>query len=296
MITNIKKFGKFIFNLGKCSIKEDFSGMASEMAFSFILAFFPFMIFLVSIFGVAGTEDQVNQIILYISAFVPASVMEVVQNTLQNVIDSSSGSLLTVGFLAAMLVASNAMAIMIKGLNRAHNVEETRPIWYTRGLSIVMLFINALVMFIGVNSIIFGKLILSLILNYIHISPEYVNTVLFIRWPIVFMALFTMAFLNYYFMPNILGTKNARLYSTIPGSLFFCLFWLFASWAFGVYVNNFGMYNKVYGTIGVFAVLLLWMYYTSLIILIGGEINSQFYKRLTGEKKSLSDEFRPDWN
>jgi membrane protein len=261
--------------------------MASEMAFSFVLAFFPFLICLVSIFGLIGTEHQVNQLILYFNDIVPLSVMMVIRKTLNDIINSSTGGLLTIGFITSSIVASNAIAIIIKGLNRAYNVEETRAIWYTRGLSFLIMLLNALIIFIGVNLIIFGKLIFKIILNFVHLPIDYINLVLVSRWPFVFIALTIMAFLNYYFLPNISGNKRAKFYSAIPGSLFFCLFWLIASWIFSLYVNNFGMYNRVYGTIGAFAVLLLWLYYTSLIILIGGGINSQFYRRLKDKTKFL---------
>lgn len=73
--------------------------------------------------------------------------------------------------------------------------------------------------------------------------------------------------------------KKTKFIYTVPGTLFFCTFWMLASWGFNLYVNNFGAYDKVYGVLGGFAVLLIWLYYTSLIILIGGEINYQVYKK-----------------
>jgi membrane protein len=264
--------------------------MASEMAFSFVLAFFPFLIFLVSIFGIIGTEHHVNQLLSYFTDIVPINVMMVIKSTLNDIINTPTGGLLTIGFVASMFVSSNAMAIIMKGLNRAYNVEETRPIWYTRGLSFLMMFLNAFVIFLGVNLIIFGKIILKIIINFIHLPISYINFVLFSRWPIVFLALTLMAFLNYYFMPNIRENRRAKFYSAIPGSLFFCFCWLLASWVFSLYVNNFGMYNKVYGTIGAFAVMLIWLYYTSLIILIGGGINSQFYRRLKDKTSFLFEQ------
>lgn len=275
-----KKIGQFFKEVCKNSIRDDFAGMASEMAFSFILAFFPFMIFLISIFGVIGTESQVDNILTYMSDFVPHNIITTIQIVLKDIIYSSTGSLLTLGFFFAMIIASNGTAIMIKGLNRAYNLNETRPLWYVRGLSVTMLFVNTMVLFIGVNIIIFGKIILQIAASFVHVPYELINTVLFVRWPIAFMALFTMAFLNYYFMPNVSGDTRKRMITTLPGSLFFCFFWLFASWVFGLYVDNFSLLNKVYGTLGGFLILLLWLYYTSLVILVGAEINSQIYKKL----------------
>lgn len=283
----MKKIINFLKNLLICIVKDDFPGMAGEMAFIFTMALFPFLIFLVALFGLVGTESQIQLIITSMRGIIPVDIMSIVETILKSIVQSSSNGIMTFGLIASLFIASNAMAVIIKGLNRAFNIQETRPYWYTRWLSVVMLVVNAMVMFIGANLIIFGKTILQFIAFYTHLPYALVSTVLLIRWPIAFLALYTMAFLNYYFMPNIAGDKKLRLLSTYPGSLFFCLFWLFASWAFSLYVENFGMFNRVYGTIGGFAVLLLWLYYTSLVILIGGEINSQVYKRLLAKETGV---------
>ena len=103
---------------------------------------------------------------------------------------------------------------------------------------------------------------------------------LFVRWPIAFLTLFVMAFLSYYILPDLAGKERLRRHSTIPGTIFFCISWLIGSWGFSIYINNLHTYNFVYGTIAGFAVLMMWLYYTSILILIGGEINSQLYTRL----------------
>ena len=93
-----------------------------------------------------------------------------------------------------------------------------------------------------------------------------------------------MAFLNYYILPATRGHEKIKSKSSLPGTLFFCVFWLLGSWWFSVYINNLNTYNRVYGAIGAFAMLMVWLYWTSLIMLIGGEINSQVYKKLVGEQ------------
>lgn len=267
----------------KSIVEDDFSGMAAEMAFIFVLAFFPFMIFLFSLFGLLGSDVSFNQILLFMNDFIPQETMTMIKTILDEILKDSSGRLVTIGFIIALYFASNATAVMMKGVNRAYNVVETRNFFQTRGLSIFLVLLNAFVLFLGVNLIIFGKVILNFIGGFITLPSMFISTVLFIRWPISFLALFTMAFLNYYFMPNIKGKKRLRFISSFPGTIFFCSFWLLASGIFSIYVNNLGTYNKVYGTLGAFAVFLLWLYYTSLIILIGGEINSKIYEYLTNK-------------
>jgi membrane protein len=111
------------------------------------------------------------------------------------------------------------------------------------------------------------------------------------RWLIAFAALFLMAFLSYYILPDLKGNEKFKRKSAIPGSFFFVIFWLVASWGFSIYVNNLRTYNMVYGTIGAFAVLMIWLYYTSILILIGGELNSQTYNRLSEKADEIQAGF-----
>lgn len=280
----MRKIKKVSQSLIECIITDDFLGMASEMAFMFTIGIFPFMIFLVSFFGFLGSKMEFEQIISLMSNIVPISAMSIIKTFLHQIIIAKSGSLAIISFIVCMVLASNATAVISKGLNRAYNVDETRNFFYVRFLSIMIVFINAMVMFIGVNSIVFGKIILTVVANFVHMPAQLMDVVLLVRWPISFLALFIMAFLNYYLMPNIQAEPKIKKLSTLPGTLFFCIFWLAASWGFSIYVNNFNSYNKVYGTIGAFIVLLMWFYYTSLIILIGGEINSKYYEKLMIEE------------
>ena len=100
-----------------------------------------------------------------------------------------------------------------------------------------------------------------------------------------------MAFLSYYILPDLRGNEKFKMASALPGTWFFCTLWLVGSWGFSIYVNNLKTYNMVYGTIGAFAVLMVWLYYTSILILIGGEINSQVYNRLNKKAEEIRESF-----
>ena len=300
MKKNIKKIPKLIKNFFKDLItrviKDDFPGMAAEMAYIFILAFFPFMIFLVSVFGLLGTASRIIKIMDFLSEIVPMEAMSTIENVLTNIMQSSSTSLATIGLIVSLFLASNGTAVAIKGMNKAYKTKETRPFWYVRLLSMALVILNVCILFWGVNLTIFAQIIINSVSQFILIQSsliDTINTILALRWPIAFLALFVMIFVNYFLMPNTAKmNKRIRLLYTLPGTFFFCTFWLMASWGFSLYVNNFGSYDKVYGILGGFAVLLLWLYYTSLIMLIGGELNYQIYKKYL-KKYNLLQESKP---
>ena len=281
----IKSTKNYLMNLIKRVIDDDFLGMAAEMGFWFAIGIFPFMLFVMSFFGWLGKKSLMMPIIHFLDSVAPNQSVGLIKEVLEEVVIFQKGGLVAIfGFIVTVALASNAIFVIIKGLNRALGIEEYRNLIITRIISVLMVFINAFVMFISVNLIIFGKIILQFLLNFIHMSDNFINIVMITRWPVSFFVLYFMAFLNYYILPATRGHEKIKSQSSLPGTLFFCIFWLLGSWWFSVYINNLNTYNRVYGAIGAFAMLMVWLYWTSLIMLIGGEINSQVYKRLVSEQ------------
>lgn len=265
----------------KAVLDNDFSGMAAEMGFMLMLGIFPAMLFLMAVFGWMGKKDFIHPVLLFLSNVIPVDSMNLIHTVLKEVMIFSKGGLIgTIGFIVTLFLTSNAVAVVLKGLNRAYKVEETRSFIYTRLLSIIMVFVNTLMLFLSINLIVFGKVIVNFLVNFVGISHAFEITLLTLRWPVAFLALYLMALINYYILPDFKGHEKLKTKSALPGTLFFCFFWIVGSWAFSIYVNNLHTYNKVYGTIGAFAMLMMWLYYTSILLLIGGEINSQMYNKL----------------
>lgn len=276
------KYPKYVID---AVIQKDFCGMAAEMGFMLVIGIFPFMLFLMAVFGWMGNKSFINPVLLALSNIMPTDAMNLIHTVLKEVMIFSKGGLVaTIGFVVTVVLTSNAIAVVLKGLNTAYKVEETRSFVYTRILSVIMLFVNTFVLFLSINLIIFGKVIINFLVNYVGITHATEIWLLTLRWPLSFFALYFMAFISYYILPDLKGDESLKRKSALPGTLFFCIFWLVGSWGFSIYVNNLHTYNKVYGTIGAFAVLMVWLYYTSLLILIGGEINSRVYNKLEMRK------------
>ena len=277
---------KYIQTLIKKIIDQDFCGVAAEMAFWFILGLFPFLLFLASLFAWLGKKTLFTPIISFITNIAPKDVSTLILNTLEEAMIFKQGKLIAIfGICITIFLASNAIAAIIKGLNRAYAIEETRNFIYTRSLAIVMVFINSFVLFLTVNLIVLGKVFMDFMLDYTILSQLSVDIISISRWPVSYIALSFLTICNYYNLPAIEGNDKIKFKSVLPGTFFFSLFWIVGSWGFSVYLSNLNAYNKVYGTIGAFAILMVWLYYTSLIMLIGGEINSRCYKRLTSKIK-----------
>ena len=271
----------FLVKTIKSIIDNDFSGMAAEMSYMLVIGIFPFMLFLMSLFNLIGKNYFMNPLFLFMERVMPDDSISLIRSVLDQVLGFQRGTAIAIaGLLITLFMSMNALSVVIKGLNRAYKVEETRAFVYTRLLSLVMVVVNTLVLFLSINIIIFGKVIIRFLTAFINLAPNVADTLLTIRWPVAFMAFFLMAFLQYYIFPDVSWSERLKRKSALPGTLFFCVIWLLASGGFSVYVNKLHTYNFVYGTIAAFAMLMVWFYFTSMLILIGGEINSQVHDKL----------------
>lgn len=276
----------YILNLIRRIISDDFPGMAAEMAYMFVIGIFPLMLLLMSVYAWLGKKTLIFPILNFLSTVAPSDAINLLKKVLNEVMVFEYGGLMAIiAFSIVIGLSSNIFAVIMKGLNRAYGLTETRSFVHTRILSVVMLFINAFLLFICTNLIVFGKVIIEFIIVFLNlhsiaVPQEVINWILVTRWPVSFIALYIMTFINYYFLPCITKHNKYRRRSILAGTLFFSVFWLLGSWLFSVYLDNLNTYNKVYGTIGAVAILMVWLYYTSIVLLIGGEMNSQVYKQL----------------
>lgn len=281
MIKKVKMtISEYFFNLAETAVNEDFPNAAAEMAFMMAIGIFPFMLFVMAVFGWLGKKTFVTKVMVALTAVAPSDVISLIKTVMNEVVLFKQGGIIaTIGLIATIIIASNAVAVVIKGLNRASKVNENRSFIRVRLLAILMVLVQAVFLLVCINLIVFGKIIVGILFDYHLISSTTQHILMIGRWPVSFLMLFILATINYYVLP-------ARDYSVvrksvIPGAMFFCIFWLIGSWGFSLYINQLGAYNKVYGTIGAFAILMMWFYYTSLIILVGGEINNQTLDKLS---------------
>lgn len=282
---------RYLIHLIKSIIKNDFYGMAAEMGFMLVVGIFPFMLFLMTIFGWLGNRSYLDSMLRVLANIMPMQAMNLLKSVLEETMIFNHGKLLAVfGIVTTLVLSTNGVAVVLKGLNRAYKVDETRSFIYTRILSFLMVFVNILVLFLTINVIIFGKVIIMFLVEHFGMSKGLAITILTLRWPVSFLALYLMAFLSYYILPDLRGNEKYKRKSALPGTIFFTTFWLVGSWGFSIYVNNLSTYNLVYGTIGAFFILMIWLYYTSILLLIGGEINSQVYNKLSLKANEIREE------
>ncbi len=252
--------------------RDDALGLAAQLAYYLILALFPFILVLVSLMGTFGSEELASEVLGYFRQVMPQEAYASIETFTGNIISGQAEApgLLSFGILFTIWAASGAFAALINALNRAYDVEETRPFWKVRGIAILMTLGLSVLVLAGVLLLVLGPQIGAAIANLFGLDDLFLLVWDVARWPAaLFFMVFTVALL-YYFAPDV---EQPFRWIT-PGGLIGVLLWVLASVAFNFYVSNFGSYNKTYGSIGAVIVLLLYLYISSLTILFGATLNA----------------------
>lgn len=249
-------------------------GRAAELSYYFLLALFPLLIFLTSIIGIIigkGTETR-QTLFNYLASIMPPSAFQLIEATMVEVSAGSSGGKISFGLLAALWAASNGMSAITESLNAAYDVEEGRPWWKARLISIGLTIALSILILSALLLVMAGSHIAEGLAGYLGYSSAFATAWKIIQWPVVFAFLILAFALIYYFAPDL---RQQAWHWLTPGAAIGVVLWLLVSLAFRVYLQFFNSYNKTYGSLGAVIILMLWLYFTGAAVLIGGEINSE---------------------
>jgi membrane protein len=267
------RWGHALRRLAIQLVRDDVLGLSGELAYRFFLSIFPFFLLLASIGNmIAGLLDQTNParyIADLLTQVMPPDAARVFRSETGYVIATARFGVLSLGLAGALLVATGSMNAVIKGLNRAYGVEETRPFWLRYGVALALTcsagiaILGAFVLFIGGWS--FGRQLAEAL----GAAASFYRLVEIAYWPLVGGLLTTGVALLYWVGPNI-----ARPFRWVtPGALVFTIGWLAITAIFARFVERFGTYGVTYGTLAGVVVLLLWFYLTAFLLLLGVELN-----------------------
>lgn len=245
---------------------------ANSMAFSFMLAIFPSIIVLFTLLAYTPLYETFDDILRdAIHDIMPGGAGNLVFRTIQNIVTIPRGGLLSFGFLLAIWFASNGMLSMMRGLEKDYpaTFKRRKPL-EKRLMAVQLTFLIGFVLVASVILVIMGNQLLNLLFAYIKVGFFTRFAAFAFRW-IVVLLLFYATFSSIYRY----GSSTVRKIPFFnPGAFLATVLSILVSWGFSFYVDNFGNYNKVYGTIGALIVLLIWIQLNCLILLIGFELNA----------------------
>lgn len=258
---------------------------AAALSYYFVLAFFPALIALAALVGYLPIPDLFNSIISTIARVVPPESMGLINRIVQDVITPHKGTLLSFGLFGAIWTCASGFSTLIEALDVAYDVPETRSWWKTRLLSIELVFVIGTLIALAFALMVVGPEFGEFLASYTGLTHAFA-----VVWPVLRYALSVVLMVVavegiYYMAPNV----QQRFHSTLPGAILAIGLWIGFSEALSLYFRRFAHLNRTYGVLGGAIALLVWLYWSGFIILLGAELNSEILQQSGEESLPLKE-------
>jgi membrane protein len=279
-----------LYDVGKIFMeqmrKDEITERAGAMAFSYTVAMFPLILFLLNMIPYIGyffPNVTTHNILLFIKEIIPESIYSEAEPTIMDIVSKPRQSLLSIGFFLALFLSTNGVVSMMNAFNAVYRTKENRNFWKTRAIAVSIVFVLVLSICGAVVIMIFGGSILYRISEWKIVSSNLYYYMLTVFRFLVLLSVFSIASAYIFrFAPAV--HDKWKFFST--GSLTAGILITLGFYLFSFYLNNFATYNKLYGSIGAMIAVMLWLFITSLIILVSFEINVSLDK--AADRRSVS--------
>ena len=262
-------------------IKGAVTMRASAVSFSFFLAIFPSIIFVFTLIPFIPIDHFQDQLLDLLRNFIPGSAYEAARETIEDIVKHQHGSLLSIGFISALYFSTNGFNTLITAFNNTHHTIETRTFLQQQVVSFFLVIISTFLLLIAIVLIIGSELALDKIFRKGEFLFYLVQSG---RWVIVFALFYFLISFTFFLGPS---RKSGWKFAS-AGSMVATILSILTSLGFAFYINHFGTYNKLYGSIGTLIIILLWIYFNSLVVLLGFDLNVSILKAKR-DKESLQD-------
>ena len=271
--------GMYLYEVGDFFLQRlkegELQTRARAIAFSFFLALFPTIIFIFTLIPYIPIPAFPEKLLLLIKEFLPSSTYEAAKGTIEDIVLHQRGGLLSFGFIFAIFVSSDGVLALMSWFNRSYHGKDQRRGWKKRIMAIGLTLTLSLFVFTAIGLLITSEIIFSYLEKkeiLVHLAQ--VILLLLGKWTVLLLLCFSAISLLYYFGPS----KHEKVKFISAGSSLATMLIILTTLGFNYFINNFGQYNKIYGSIGTLIVILIWLYINLLVILVGYELNVSIRK------------------
>ncbi|MDO9694653.1 MAG: YihY/virulence factor BrkB family protein [Candidatus Latescibacteria bacterium] len=248
---------------------DDCMGMAAQIAYYMMLALFPFILFLLSLISYLPML-QPDQVLSVLSEALPGDTYELVAGTVRSLLVQRGGGLLGLGLLAALWSGSMGVGALITTINRAYNIHPKRNILHQKALSIALTLALSGFVILSTALVLLGPDLIRDFFRVLGLAGDSQNFWLALRLPLVLILNLLALSILYHFAPE----AKQRYVWVLPGTVTATILWFGASSLFRLFLRNFSNYDLTYGSIATVIVLMVWLWVSGFIFLLGAEINS----------------------
>ena len=244
------------------------SSLASQLAFDMLFSFFPFLILLLTLVGFINVDPI--EVISSLQTIMPEQLYELVSTLALQLLQTRNGNLLSFSLVFSLYTASRAFRAVRYGLNRAYNEDEDKNKIKVVILSVLFMIVISLMIIFVLAFLVFGEMISLTLVEWLDLDIKLFYFIRYLRYPIGLAGMIVVFSAVYKLIPS----RRIKWREAFPGAVFTSIVWIILSMGFAFYVNNFGRYTDIYGSIGVVIVMMIWLQITSTTILLGGELNA----------------------
>ena len=263
-----------LYNVGLYFFKGikdgDINRRASAVAFSLILALFPAIIFLFTLIPLIPVKNFQSELLLLIESIVPSSSYGAVQKIIKDIITIKHGGFLSVGFGMALIFSTNGIVSLIQSFNKSVNLIDTRSWLMQRAIALLLVAILSMLLTVGITLITFTQTFLNFLVEKDFMKLDWTYyLVAFGKW-IIIIAVFFFAYSFLYFLGP---ARKSKFRFISAGGTLATLLSIIITLVFGFYIDHFGKYNTLYGSIGTLPIIMLMIQLNCLAIIVGFELN-----------------------
>jgi membrane protein len=251
------------------TIDDNCLGLAAELAYYFLLALFPALIFMVALLGALPLQGVLDGWLASLSPFVPEAVVTLLRDQLEEVRQGNRAGLLTLSAAGAVWSSSTAMTAIISTLNRAYDIQETRPWYRTRAIAIVLTVALVTLLILAQGLILIEPTVMAFLFGWI--PGDLTGVWQALQWGLAIALIVTALDLVYHFAPD----ARSEFTWLTPGVVVAAALWIAASMGFRLYIRHVDDFTATYGALAGLIVVMLWFYLSGLAILVGAEVNAE---------------------
>ena len=271
MVRGRERVREFIRRYVKAVFDDDVPGLAAELAYRFMFATFPFAIFVVALSGFMaswlGIADPGSRIIGAIGNSLPSDLIGPVKDQLELALADTQPQLLSLGAVVTLYAATGGIDTLMKAMNRAYGVTETRPMITRIGLAALLTFLGGVAVFFSFVAIVGGTLVTQRLIDAAGLGQVW-PVLSLLRWPIAFALLVAAVAALLRYAPNFRTPWRPAALAAAA----FAVVWLAVTYGFGLYVARFASFGATYGALASVIVLMLWFYLTAFVLLGAAEL------------------------
>lgn len=249
--------------------EDEVTERAAALSYYFLFALFPALLFLTALLSFLPVEGLQERLMAYTREVLPPDAASTVERTMTEVLGARRTGLVSIGLLVTLWASSNGMVSLMNTMNVVFDVTERRPLWKRRLLAIVLTLTFAVFIVAALVLMVFGPPIGAMVAGWLGLGDVFKRVWAVVNIPIVIACALIGIQLVYYLAPA--GARRWRWVT--PGATFALLAWLVMSYGLRLYVGRFANYSATYGSIGGVILLMLWLYLSSVVFLVGAEID-----------------------